>query len=58
MDTIAYRISNFTCHQIPFSFSPCSTSDARLLLGYCVILAAIAAVITGFFYMSNRPTGR
>jgi hypothetical protein len=58
METIAYRLSNGLCRQIPFHFIPCTTSDTRMIMGYCLILAAIAAVITAFFYGTNRPTGR
>jgi hypothetical protein len=57
MELLSYRIANALCRQIPFSFTPCYTSDARMILGYVVILVAIAAVITAFFYSSNRPTG-
>lgn len=58
METFAIRLANGLCRHVPFRFEPCSTSDARMILGYCLILAAICAVIVGFFYQSNRPYGR
>jgi hypothetical protein len=57
MELLSYRIANALCRQIHFSFTPCHTSDARMIMGYVVILVAIAAVITAFFYSTNRPTG-
>jgi hypothetical protein len=58
MEIYAYRLGSLVCRQIHFSFTPCSTSDARELLGYCLVLMGIAGFITAYFYGANRPMGR
>lgn len=55
METFAYRLGKEFCTRIPFSFPPCGTSDARLILGYFFIAAGIAGLIVAVFYVRDRP---
>lgn len=55
MEKFAYDLGKEVCGRIPFHFSPCSTTDSRLLLGYCLLGAGIAALINAFFYGRGRP---
>ncbi len=55
MERFAYLLGNGVCHQIHFHFEPCSTTDARVLLGYCLMGIGVAAAITAFFYTGSRP---
>lgn len=55
MEKFAYQIGKEVCGRLPFHFSPCSTTDSRLLLGYCLMAVGVAAIIVMFFYGNDRP---